>query len=59
MKRVRINFNEAQRAITTDVTIEYEGENIPSNDEILEEELKLFDKCCDESHIRTMRKVNR
>ena len=59
MKRTRINFSEQAKAVTTDVTIEYEGENTPSNQEIKEETLKLFDECMSESHIRSMRKANR
>jgi hypothetical protein len=43
-KRVVIEFSEQSKAVTSSVKIEYSGEGIPSNTEILSETTTLFDE---------------
>lgn len=57
IKRTKVSYTEQSNAVVTNITIEYEGDNIPTNDEIMVESQKLFEKASDYSTIKTMQKI--
>ena len=42
-KRVIIEYDEQSKAVTAKVNIEYSGDNLPPNEDILKETNELFD----------------
>lgn len=56
-KRVKVAYSEQSKAVTCDVTVEYSGEGIPTNEEIKQETEDLFDKAQKYSILKTMEKI--
>lgn len=42
-KTIKIKFSEQSKVIVAETSIEYEGDDVPTNDEVLVESKKLFE----------------
>jgi len=56
MKKVKIKFTEQSSCVVAECSIEYEGDNIPTNEDILTENKEIMSKAMQESAMLTLRK---
>lgn len=56
-KNVKVSFTEQSKAMTASVHIEYIGEDVPSNDKILEETKDLYREASKFSGAVTMQRA--
>lgn len=56
-KTIKVDYTEQSKAVTTSIKVEYSGEDIPSNEEILKESQKLYEDASKYSVVKSMQKA--
>jgi len=56
-KLVKVEFSEQSKCVTARCSIQYDGDNTPSNEAILEETQKLFNEAQKFSIVKSMKKL--